>query len=111
MTRPPLMPKYTGTYFLGEQGERGNSQQSRGLEPFPLIKCLGNRGNTNMFLNIRACHQPNQRLSLFPQKNRGEHVPPLKAPETLVVPTVPPFPHIFFTGTFGSQWKSVGVMR
>ena len=31
-------------------------------------------------------------LLLFPQKNTGVQVPPLKPPETLAVPTVPPFP-------------------
>jgi len=31
-------------------------------------------------------------LLLFPLKNTGVQVPPLKPPETLAVPTVPPFP-------------------
>ncbi|SDP00506.1 hypothetical protein SAMN05216599_116135 [Pseudomonas cichorii] len=109
MTRQTAMPEYTGTYFLGEQGERGNSQKIRGFELFPLIKCLGNRGNTNMFLNIKPHVFPDIWLSLFPTFSDGEHVPRLKAPETLAVPTVPPFPRFFFTGTFGHSCKSVEV--
>ncbi|CAI8858405.1 hypothetical protein EMIT0P43_20401 [Pseudomonas jessenii] len=31
-------------------------------------------------------------LLLFPKKNTGVQVPPLKPLETLAVPTVPPFP-------------------
>ena len=94
------MPEFTGTYFLGEQGERGNSPYLRGFKPFPLIECMGNRGNTNMFLNIRAPAIPRIWLSLFPRFLGGEHVPHLKAPETLAVPTVPPFPRFFFTDTY-----------
>lgn len=93
-------PEFTGTCFLGEQGERGNSQYTQAFEPFPLIECMGNRGNTNMFLNIRAPAIPRIWLSLFPRFLGGEHAPHLKAPETLGVPTVPPFPRFFFTDTY-----------
>ncbi|KWS53903.1 hypothetical protein AL057_17245 [Pseudomonas amygdali pv. myricae] len=107
------MPEFTGTYFLGEQGERGNSPYLRGFKPFPLIECMGNRGNrgnTNMFLNIRALAIPRIWLSLFPRFLGGVHVPPLKAQETLAVPTVPPFPRFFFTGTYGSH-SQTGEIR
>ncbi|NAT16738.1 hypothetical protein CU663_15485 [Pseudomonas syringae pv. actinidifoliorum] len=43
------MPEFTGTYFLGEQGERGNSPYLRGFKPFPLIECMGNRGHKHVF--------------------------------------------------------------
>lgn len=56
-----------------------------------------------MFLNIRPCAFPDIWLSLFPTFLGGEQVPPLEAPETLAVPTVPPFPRFFFTDTYGSQ--------
>ncbi|NAT59709.1 hypothetical protein CU666_16850 [Pseudomonas syringae pv. actinidifoliorum] len=103
------MPEFTGTYFLGEQGERGNSPYLRGFKPFPLIECMGNRGNTNMFLNIRASAIPRIWLSLFPVFGWGTCTP-LKAPETLAVPTVPPFPRFFFTGTYGSH-SQTGEIR
>ena len=54
-----------------------------------------------MFLNIRACAFLNIWLSLFPIKNSGVQNPPLNPPETLVVPTAPPFPRFFFTDTYG----------
>lgn len=54
-----------------------------------------------MFFNISNSLLPNIWLLLFPTFSRGEHVPPLEAPETLAVPTVPPFPRFFFTDTFG----------
>lgn len=104
------MPEFTGTYFLGEQGERGNSPYLRGFKPFPLIECMGNRGNTNMFLNIRAPAISRIWLSLFPRFLGGEHVPHLKAPETLGVPTVPPFPRFFFTDTYESH-RQAGEVR
>jgi hypothetical protein len=53
-----------------------------------------------MFFNIRVSQIPFIWLSLFPPFSSGERVPPLKAPETLGVPRVPPFPRFFFTGTF-----------
>lgn len=56
-----------------------------------------------MFLNIRLPAFFSIWLSLFPTFSRGEHVPPLEAPETLGVPPAPPFPPIFFTGTLGSK--------
>lgn len=93
-TQTPIY-RHTGTYFLGEQGERGNSQAGRDFEAFPLIEVLGNRGNTNMFLNIKVFHFPSIWLSLFPTFSHGERVPPLKAPETLAVPPVPAFPRFF----------------
>lgn len=58
-----------------------------------------------MFLNISASTFLNIWLSLFPTKKRGEQNPLLKAPETLGVPTVPPFPRFFSTDTFG-QWSN-----
>lgn len=101
MITSTMKPTYTGTYFLGELGERGNSQQIQGFQPFPLIECMGNRGNTNMFLNIRLRFLLGIWLSLFPRNFRGEQKPPSKPPETLAVPTVPPFPRFIFTDTFG----------
>lgn len=56
-----------------------------------------------MFLNISASPFLNMWLSLFPTKKRGVQKPLLKAPETLVVPTVPPFPRFFSRDTYG-QW-------
>jgi len=58
-----------------------------------------------MFLNIRACAFLNIWLSLFPIKNSGVQNPPLNPPETLVVPTVPPFPRFFSRDTYG-QWSN-----
>lgn len=58
-----------------------------------------------MFLNICMLASPNVRLSLFPTKKRGEQNPPLEAPETLAVPTVPPFPRFFSRDTYG-QWSN-----
>lgn len=107
----PVMLEYTGTCFLGERGERGNSQQRRGFETLPINKRLGNRGNTNTFLNIRLDTSSNHWLLLFPRKTDGEHVPTLQGPETLSVPTVPPFPRFLFTGTFGHSCKSVEVAQ
>ena len=60
-----------------------------------------------MFLNISAYQFLNIWLSLFPTKKRGEQNPPLKAPETLAVPTVPPFPRFFSRDTYG-QWSNQG---
>jgi hypothetical protein len=60
-----------------------------------------------MFLNIEPQAFLSIWLSLFPTKNLGERNPPLKAPETLDVPTVPPFPRFFSTDTFG-QWSNLG---
>lgn len=60
-----------------------------------------------MFLNIAVLASPDVRLSLFPTKKRGVQNPPLKAPETLAVPTVPPFPRFFSTDTYG-QWSNRG---
>jgi len=59
-----------------------------------------------MFLNIRACAFLNIWLSLFPIKNSGVQNPPLNPPETLVVPTVPPFPPIFFHRHIWGVWQS-----
>lgn len=59
-----------------------------------------------MFLNIRACTFPSIWLSLFPRKSDGEQKPPLNPPETLAVPTAPPFPRIFFTDTF-RHWVEI----
>jgi hypothetical protein len=106
-----MKPTYTGTYFLGERGERGNSQQIQGFQPFPLIECMGNRGNTNMFLNIRIRFLLGIWLSLFPRKKRGEQKPPSKPPKTLAVPTVPPFPRFFFTDTYERYGNSSGVTQ
>ena len=111
MITPSAIASHTGTYFLGEQGERGNSQQIRGVLLFPLIECLGNRGNTNLFLNISKSLAKNVWLSLFPNISGGERVPPLEAAETLAVPPFPPFPRFFLTGTF-CHWrktKEVGL--
>lgn len=107
MITPSTIASHTGTYFLGEQGERGNSQQIRGDRPFPPIECLGNRGNTNLFLNISGLAIQNVWLSPFPNISGGERVPPLEAPETLAVPTVPPFPRFFLTGT-SYHWRKTG---
>lgn len=104
MITPSAIASHTGTYFSGEQGERGNSQQIGGLWPFPPIECLGNRGNTNLFLNISERLYQNVWLSLFPNIFDGERVPPLEGPETLAVPTVPPFPRFFLTRTF-CHWR------
>ncbi len=60
-----------------------------------------------MFLNMSVLASPEVQLSLFPTKKRGVQNPPLKAPETLAVPTVPPFPRFFSTDTFG-QWSNQG---
>jgi len=60
-----------------------------------------------MFLSIEPQVFLSIWLSLFPTKKRGEQNPPLKAPETLAVPTVPPFPRFFSTDTFG-QWSNQG---
>jgi hypothetical protein len=95
MITSTMKPTCTGTYFLGEQGERGNSQQTQGFQPFPLIEVLGNRGNTNMFFNIRPAQLPAIWLLPFPQINRGERVPPLRGPETLAVPPFPRSPDFF----------------
>jgi hypothetical protein len=62
-----------------------------------------------MFFNISAGLIPFIWLSLFPPFLRGEHVPPVKAPETLGVTRVPPFPRFFFTGTFERYGNSAGV--
>lgn len=62
-----------------------------------------------MFLNIRVSELLSIWLSLFPTKKRGEQNPPLEAPETLDVPTVPPFPRFFSTDTFGQCSRSVEV--
>lgn len=106
MTASTTKPTYTGTYFLGEQGDRGNSQQLQGFQPFPLIEVLGNRGNTNLFLNI--CPPLDQTVSLlpFPKKKRGEHVPPLEAPETLGVPRFPRSPNFFSQTHLGIREKA-----
>lgn len=58
-----------------------------------------------MFLNISVSAFPSIWLSLFPTKKRGEQNPPLKALETLAVPTVPPFPRFFSRDTYG-QWRN-----
>lgn len=63
-----------------------------------------------MFLNIRVRPIPAVWLSPFPTKNRGVQNPPMKAPESLGVPTVPPFPRFFFTDTFG-QWGKSGEVK
>ena len=55
-----------------------------------------------MLLNIKVFAIPNIWLSLFPTKKHGEQKTPLKAPETLGVPPVPPFPRFFFTVTYGT---------
>ncbi len=60
-----------------------------------------------MFLNIAPQDFLSIWLSLFPTKKRGVQNPPLKAPETLAVPTVPPFPRFFSTDTYG-QWSNRG---
>lgn len=60
-----------------------------------------------MFLNIEPPVFLSIWLSLFPTKKRGERNPHLEAPETLAVPTVPPFPRFFSTDTFG-QWSNQG---
>lgn len=48
-----------------------------------------------MFLNISVSVFSRIWLSPFPTKNRGEQKPPLRAPETLAVSIVPPFPRFF----------------
>jgi hypothetical protein len=48
-----------------------------------------------MFLNISEQRFPDVWLSRFPTKKRGVQNPALKAPESLGVPTVPPFPRFF----------------
>ena len=58
-----------------------------------------------MFLNISERRFPDVWLSLFPTKKRGVQNPPLKALETLAVPTVPPFPRFFSRDTYG-QWSN-----
>ena len=63
-----------------------------------------------MLLNISEQRFPDVWLSLFPTKKRGVQNPPLKAPESLGVPTVPPFPRFFFTDTFG-QWCKSGEVK
>lgn len=60
-----------------------------------------------MFLNIRSSAHLGIWLSLFPTNLSGEQGTPLEAPETLAVPTVPPFPRFFSTDTFG-QWSNQG---
>lgn len=60
-----------------------------------------------MFLNIEPQVFLSIWLSLFPTKKCGERYTPLEAPETLAVPTVPPFPRFFSTDTFG-QWSNQG---
>lgn len=57
-----------------------------------------------MLLNISECRSPAAWLSLFPTKKRGVQNPPLKGPESLGVPTVPPFPRFFSTDAYG-QWS------
>lgn len=64
-----------------------------------------------MFLNIRELAIPRIWLLLFPRFLGGENVPPLKAPETLAVPTVPPFPRFFFTGTYESRSQTVEIQQ
>jgi hypothetical protein len=63
-----------------------------------------------MFLNISVSPFLSIWLSLFPTKKRGERNPPLEAPETLAVPTVPPFPRFFSTDTF-EQWSNQAEVR
>lgn len=58
-----------------------------------------------MFLNISVSAFSRIWLSPFPTKKRGEQKPPLKALETLAVPTVPPFPRFFSRDTYG-QWSN-----
>lgn len=60
-----------------------------------------------MFLNIWRLSFLSIWLSLFPTNFSGERVLPLEATETLVVPTVPPFPRIFFRETYGSEGKPI----
>jgi len=48
-------------------------------------------------------------LLLVPKKNTGVQVPPLKSPETLAVPTVPPFFEISHTLDDG-QSRQIGVV-
>lgn len=95
--------------FLGNRGNGGTARIYGALSRPPLIECMGNRGNTNMFLNIRAPAIPRIWLSLFPRFLGGEHVPHLKAPETLGVPTVPPFPRFFFTDTYECHLQTRGI--
>lgn len=59
-----------------------------------------------MFLNISVSAFPSIWLSLFPTKKRGEQKPPLKAPGTLAVPIVPPFPRFFSRDTYG-RWSNL----
>lgn len=87
----------------GGTGEQGNDQQIWGLQPSPLIRCMGNRGNTNMFLNINAFSMPSSRPLLFPKKNEGVQLPRLKPLETLTVPTIPPFPNFLFSEIFEGE--------
>ena len=87
--------RFTGTYFPGEQGERGNSQQPRGFEPFPLIKCLGNRGNTNLFLNITIPRVHAIWLLPFPLFFCGERGTPANPPGNIGCSPVPPVPPFF----------------
>lgn len=63
-----------------------------------------------MFLNISVSAFSRIWLSLFPTKKRGEQKPPLKAPETLDVPTVPPFPR-FFSRDIYEQWGNQAEVR
>lgn len=58
-----------------------------------------------MFLNIEPPVFLSIWLLLFPTFFCGEQNPPLKAPETLGVPTVPPFPRFFSRDTYG-QWSN-----
>jgi len=61
-----------------------------------------------------ADHLPYQLISppiwpfLFPQKNAGVQVPPLKPPETLAVTTVPPFPRFLKSVT---HWMMGNLVR
>ena len=63
-----------------------------------------------MFLNICEQRFPDVWLSLFPTKKRGVQNPSLKAPESLGVPTVPPFPRFFSRDTY-EQWANQAEVR
>ena len=90
---------------VGNRGNGGTASKTVACGCSPLLNVWGTGGNTNMFLNISVFDFTIIWLSMFPKKIRGEQNPPLKAPETLAVPTVPPFPRFFSRDTYG-QWSN-----
>ena len=107
---PRTSLKMALSFFGGNKGNGGTPSKTVACGCSPLLSVWGTGGTQTCFSIGTAFASPAFERFLSPIKKHGVQSPPLEASETVGVPTVPPFPRFFSTGTYGQTWMLVEVM-